>query len=323
MPDINLLKNTEKYDPANPKPLPPTGPGPLSDPSLEAKGFGGALRSFFSRRPKIVEPSTPTLGKATSGAGRMSLGRSTAGERILNEKKSKPTMIQLPEEEESGFSVNLLGQDIGQVITLRRQAMKLAMVAIGSIVFVGLVYIGLTFFQTTLTTDIDEKKQQITSLQSEIKQLEETQAGVAATTKKITAIRSLIDRHVHWSKFFAELEKITTADVFYGTSFTGDLSGGVTLAARTTSFDNVATQYLLYQQAVNRGDFLRSFEITGASKKDSKTGPEVSFTVSLEVAPDTFYKTVEDLTAAPATPTPVTEPVTGSNSNTNSASPSL
>lgn len=302
MPDINLLKNTEKYDPMAPKAPAPNGPGPLSDPSLTPKGIGGAFRSLFSRRSKIIEPAAPTLGKAMTGGGKMNLGRA-GGDRILNEKKSKPTMLQLPEDEVGGFNVNLLGQDAGQTVTLRRQVMKLLMVAVGTIAIVALGYTGLVVYNGSITSDIDETTQKISVLRSDISALQKTQAEVVSTTKKISAIQSLIDRHVHWTKFFTELEKATSPEVFYGTSFTGDLNGAVTLSARAPSFDVVATQFLYFQQAVARGNFIQTFEMTGAVLRQTKTGNEVSFTVGLQLVPSVFYQTAEEAKAAGEVPT--------------------
>ncbi len=318
MPDINLLKNTERIDPVTPRPLPPTTPGPLSDPTLEKGGLAGAFRALFSRRPKIAAPITPTLGKAMTGGGKMTLGHSGVGERILNEKKSKPTMIQLPDEAADGFNINLLGQDLGVTVTLRRQLMKLGGLALGTVVVVGLLYLGLTFYAGSITSDIDSTTAKINVLKQEISDLQASQTEVAATTKKITAIRSLIDRHVHWTKFFAQLEAATSSDVFYGTSFTGDLNGTVTLAARAPSFDAVATQYLFYHQAVSRGGFIQSFDITGATQQDSKTGPQVSFTVSMQLVPTVFYLTAEEASAA-SVPSASAATTTTVPTNTNSS----
>ncbi len=307
MPDINLLKNTEKYDPMAPKAPTPNGPGPLSDPSLTPKGIGGAFRSFFSRRSKIIEPAAPTLGKAMTGGGKMNLGRA-GGDRILNEKKSKPTMLQLPEDEVGGFNVNLLGQDAGQTVTLRRQVMKLAMVAVGAIAIVAIAYTGLVVYNGLITSDIDETTQKISALGSDISTLQKTQLEVESTTKKISAIRSLIDRHVHWTKFFSEVEKATSPEVFYGTSFIGDLNGTVTLSARAPSFDAVATQYLYFQQAVARGNFIQAFEMTGAVLRTTKTGNEVTFTVNLQLVPSIFYQTLEESKAIENISTSTSEP---------------
>lgn len=310
MPDVNLLKNTEQYDPLKPKPVPPVGPGPLSDPELQRPGFGGALRSFFSRRPKAAAPVvTPTLGKAVGSSGRMNLGKTGGGDRVLEEKKSKPTMLQLPDEEDGNFNVNLLGQDAGREVTLRQQLMKLVMVAVGSMALVGAVYGGLAWYSGTISTDIAATTEKITALRGEIAALQTGQTDIAATTKKITAIRGLIDRHVHWSKFFRQLENATGPEIFYGPSFTGDLNGAVTLAARAPSFDAVATQYLFYQQAVQRGGFISDFTITGAAQRDTQTGPEVSFSVDLQLVPEVFYISAEEATAA-ETPTNTNSPTT-------------
>lgn len=317
MPDINLLKNTEKYDPSTPKPPPPTGPGPLSDPELESTGLLSTIRSWFNRRGKTdATPIVPTMGQSVGSGGHMNLEKSGRSDRILAEHKSKPTMIKLPEEDEGGFSINLLGQDVGRSITLREQIIRLAMVAAGSIVLVGLVYGGLVLYSGTISSEINDAQQKITELQKTITDLETKQADILATTKKIAAIRSLIDRHVYWSKFFYQLEQVTGPDVFFGPSFTGDLSGGVVLSARTGSFDAVATQYLFFQQAVQRGGFIRSFNITGAAQQATKSGDEVTFTVTLVLAPEVFFKTAEEVTAT-TTPPPAdgTQPTDAVNTN--------
>lgn len=316
MPDINLLKNTEKYDPTAPKATPPPGPGPLSDPSLESTGFMSRILGFFKRRKTVPEPITPVLGQSVGGGSHMNLERGGRSDRILAEKKSKPTMIKLPEDEGS-FSINLLGQDVGRSITLREQVTRLIMVAVGSLILVGLVYAGLIVYSRTISTDIQDTRAKIDALRSTISDLEKTQTGIAATTKKITAIRSLIDRHVYWSKFFHELEQATGPDVFYGTAFTGDLNGGITLAATTNSFDSVATQYLFFQQAVKRGGFITSFTISGATLQEAQNGPEVVFTATLVLAPEVFYKTAAEETAAPSANSQTTEPV-GADLNANS-----
>ncbi|GEM_PF-6314793 len=319
MPDINLLKNTEKYDPATPKPVPPPGPGPLSDPTSESTGWLGKLTALFRRGGKTkVAPMTPVLGQSVGGGGHMNLEKAGRSDRILAEKKSKPTMIKLPEEEEGGLSINLLGQDVGRAITLREQIIRLALVAAGSVAVVGLVYVGLVVYSKTISTDIQDTRAKVEALKGPIADLEKAQTDIAATTKKITAIRSLIDRHVYWSKFFRQLEQVTGPDVFYGTSFSGDLSGAVALAGRTTSFDSVATQYLFFQQAVARGGFIKSFTITGATLQEAKNGPEVAFTVTMQLTPEVFYTTAAEATAV-TTPATGMETVPDTNLNTNTA----
>lgn len=272
---------------------------------------------LFNRRKTNITPIAPVLGQSVGTGGRMNLERGGRSDRILEEKKSKPTMIKLPEEEEGGFSVNLLGQDIGRSITLREQVIRLIMVAVGSLVVVILVYVGLIVYSKTISTDIEDTRAKIDALRAPIAELEKTQVEITATTKKITAIRGLIDRHVYWSKFFTQLELATGPDVFYGTSFTGDLNGGVALAGRTLTFDSVATQYLFLQQAVARGGFIKSFSITGATQQESNSGQEVIFTVTLQLDPAVFYKTAADVTPTTTVPegTPTT-PATDLNTNT-------
>lgn len=234
----------------------------------------------------------------------MGLGRSKPEQRIINEKRSTPpkAMVPLPEDDEAGFNVNLLSEDLYTKFKPRQKLMQLGLVALGAAAVVGLVFFGLDVLQRSVTNDVTTKKAELTSVRSKISGLKDEQQTIQNTTKKITAIRDLIDQHTRWTQFFARLESYTLSNVFYGPAFSGDVKGSMTFTAKTDSFDSVAKQYLVFQQAVAAGDFISDFTITNATRTVTTAGPQVSFTVSFNVLPSVFLNTGQAQASTTTTP---------------------
>ncbi len=304
MPEINLLHDTQQPE-APKKPEEPRREFAVTDPSAEEKpGIGGIFRSLFRRRPS---PSglPPTVAPTRPGTGKMSLGRTTAPERILSETKkaSRPAVIPLPDEE-GGYNVNLLTEDLVSTFNPRQKMMQLGFIALGAAAVVLAMYAGLRFYASRLTQQVSSAKQQLEAVQSDVQRLAPDQAVVTSTTKKLSAVQALVDRHVRWTRFFAQLERYTLPSVTYGTSFSGDITGAMTLSASTSSFDEVAKQYLVFQQAVTNHDFISSFAITGATLQKSNQGDRVNFTVTMTILPELLENTVTAAAPVASTPTP-------------------
>jgi hypothetical protein len=140
---------------------------------------------------------------------------------------------------------------------------------------------------------------ELATVRSQVSALVKVQQTASATTQKLSAIRSLIDQHARWTKFFALLEKYTLPTVTYGGTFTSTLYGNISLTATTTSYEEVARQYLVFKQLVADKKFISGFSITGATSSKSKdAGPKVNFTVSLSLLADDFTMTKEEAEAA-------------------------
>lgn len=314
MPDVNLLRDTKEPAP-KPKPPTPPGPGQMTDPSAASKaGIGGMFRSLFNRRP------SPTDSPVKPSTGRMSIGgRSTTQERILSETKRAPMrsgVIPLPEDQ-GAYDVNLLTEDLVTTFNPRQKFMQLGGIVLGAAVIVVLAYVGLRYYASTVSKQVDQDRQTLTSLQQQVAGLNNEQQLVSSTTKKIGAIQSLIDRHVRWTRFFTALERYTLPTVTYGEHFTGDISGSITLTATTGTFDDVAKQYLIFEQAVGQKDFISSFNIDGASQSGSGASQKTTFTVTLTLIPTLLENPPSSVAAVPSTPTTETPVVPTTNENTN------
>jgi len=281
MPEVNLLKDTEKPDEPVKKPPPPPGQVPLSDPVMpEGRGIGDMFRSLFGRRlrPESLPVATPEFGKMSVKTGRRD-------ERILEEKrKSAPTMIPLPEEE-GGLDVNLLTEDVFTRVDPRQKLILLGVVALSAAAFVALAWFGLDLFEKNVTNQIIASRTKLEQLTSEVTKLDNSSQEVELTTKKLSAIRGLIESHIRWSKFFEQLERYTIAAVTYGPSFSSDIGSSITLSAKASTFEDVAEQYLVLQHAVEQGDYILGFAISGAARQVTNQGPSVTFTINLILNP--------------------------------------
>lgn len=280
MPDVNLIKNTKDVEEPEHKPAPQgfnvTSPGQEPRP-----GLGGFVRSLFNRREAPIG-STPTR---PLGSSSMSLNKNKPAERILSEtKKTQAAVIPLPEDD-GEYNVNLLTEDVVTTFNPRQKMIQLGLIAAGSILVIAAAYGGLIVYQGKVSQDITSRETELHNLQSEVVSLNGQQQEIVATTKKIAAIHGLIDRHIYWTTFFRQLEHYTIPTVTFGPTFSSDIAGSLTLTATTDSFDSVAKQYLVLEQAVVNHDFISQFLITGAAHQTAATGDKVTFTVSLSLLP--------------------------------------
>ncbi len=288
MPDVNLLKDTQRLDPTKPPPRRPAGPGDLTQPEAEnGQSLGGWFRSLFNRRPSVL-PTTPS-----PETGKMTLNRGGGGERILSEKRSRPAVIPLPEDEGS-YNVNLLSEELTTTVNPRQRAIQLGLVVVGAAMAVGLIYGGLTVYGRTVRQQIQSTQQELSNVKRRIAELNVDQQRATATTQKLAAIRGLIDQHTRWTNFFRLLEKYTLPSVTYGASFAADQNGVITLAAKTTSYDEIARQYLIWQQLVADRQFISNFTITGANAQAAKEGTTYSFTMTMTLLPTVIVNSVEN-----------------------------
>lgn len=314
MPDVNLLKDTDKLSNGQKRPT-VSGQPELSTPaSTPSTGFGSVFKSLFNRGPKSLPTSVAPVSRPQTSS--MSATKSRAGERILSEtKKAAPAVIPLPEDDDSSYNVNLLSEDLISTVNPRRRAIMLGVVAIGAAIVVGMAYAGLLVYQGNVKAKIDTTEEALASANAEIAILSKDQLAAAATVQKISAVRTLVDRHTRWTKFFSLIERYTLPSVTYGSSFTGDLNGTLTLTGTTTSYEEVAKQYLVFQQLVRDKKFISNFLITGATSQISKEGTStVTFVVSMTLLPSDFTLTESEV-AAITSPTTTTQP-TPTNSNT-------
>jgi hypothetical protein len=195
------------------------------------------------------------------------------------------------------LEVNLISEEMSHQFSARQKSIQLALFALGAVVIVAAGYVGLTLYEKSLDTQVAQTKQEVAAVKKEVTTLQKDSADVQLTTEKVKAIRTLLGNHVHWTQFFTQLEQYTLPSVTYGSSFSANIQGSITLSAKTDTFEHAAQQYLLFKQAVERKDFIKTFSITAATKQKEKDTTVVGFSVTLELLPSLF---TDRIAAAPA-----------------------
>lgn len=281
------------------------------------------FKRLFSRRKKespppfpAAKPSKPQKEETddvfrVSSSSKVSRPLKPEYSQPLNEKEpekgKKPAPAKpaepLPGEKEieESFLVNLLPEELVGREAPKKKLISLALASLGAIFLVILVYFGLSFYQSNIVTQTQEVRNERVDLEGQITALKDEQEASIAFKQKLDAVKSVIDEHVYWSKFFEKLEKYTIKDVYYTGAFSGSLGASISLSALTKDFTSVAEQLVVFQ---NAPDFLENVTITGAQKSASAgaqtsipgavTESLVSFSVSLELVPDVFYNILEE-----------------------------
>ncbi|MFH1598497.1 MAG: hypothetical protein ABIB97_05550 [Patescibacteria group bacterium] len=285
---------------------------------IPSVGVPEKKEGFFGRMFK--KPKVEKVPEATSIAPLSDLDKEIAQEAAIitsaQEKKEKKVkkvamktnlaeqakMTEVDEIAPSALDVNLMPEDFeGDMVRARKSLINLGLIALGSVIFFVLVYLGLMFYESSLETKTSDLKSQIASVNDDISQYREVQQKAIRLQQKTKAIKELISNHIYWTNFFTKIEEYTIDNVYYD-SFSGDLtSGRISLAARAKTFLDVGRQLLVFQEAV---DFVENVEIKGATLEEVTVGETlneqgqtvavkravVNFNVTLDVIPQVFKK---------------------------------
>lgn len=287
MPDINLAENTNRPELGVKAPR-PIGEPVLTEPAAGKSGIGGLFRSMFrgKQAPLDPVPGTPVRKAARSN------------ERILSEKRSDsgPSLIPLPEV--GDLEVNLISEEMSHQFMPRQRVMQLGLFMLGAAALVAAAYFGLQVYEKSLDQKVAQTKQEASVVRTEVTKLQTDAVEVQVTTDKVKAIRTLLGNHIHWTQFFYQLERYTLPSVTYGSSFTANIQGTITLSAKTDTYEHAAQQYLLLKQAVEQKDFIKSFSITAATKQKEKDTSVVTFSVTLDLLSSLFTERVTPITTS-------------------------
>ncbi len=154
------------------------------------------------------------------------------------------------------------------------------------------IYLGITWYQLQITRDIESLQSQITDIDAQIAQLERDKNDATLLQQQLQATRTLLDKHVYWTKFFDLLAQHTAPDVYY-TNFSMTGRDKLVISAVAKDYKAIARQLTIFQDADN---FIKNVRIDAASaviNQESGLFSGVSFTINLEFVPDIFFKPLE------------------------------
>jgi hypothetical protein len=246
-PQLIVAPRKEEY-----RPLPVEKPAPNVQPPRTEKP-APSIKSSIPVKREIVGASNGSVKKTFFG---------------LFAKKTKLTMDLLKIENEAAYRQNFF--------ELLAQMARVAFVF--AIIF-SLLFVGAKFYKSNILNAETDVNKQLALVKADIKQYESSQSDFVKISKRFSAIKSLLDQHIYWGKFFDNLEASTLPGVRYG-ELVATTDGKVTLSATADNYAQLALQLKVFQSAK---DFVKKVEINSGSLVGGKT-EAVSFQVALELA---------------------------------------
>ncbi len=325
--------------PAQPPPAQPApGLRPVKIPKLTEPAAPPEAEDIFKSldKPKITPTDSPPIPAWTTDElaprppSPSSQGPPPAPTGPPDQKPIKPkgqAKLEKPPPSSRSFLVDLLPNEFRTRVDPKSKLISLGLTVVIALAIVGASTGLLVVYQTSILKKIEVVRTERATVDQSISALKPVQREALAVRQKTTLVRELFDTHVYWTKFFDKLEQYTIDDVYYTGAFNGSLAGQITLTAVGTSFSSPARQLIAFREAT---DFVSEVSITGAtaSQADEATllpgqiaSQQVSFTVSLKLAPDIFIYTEENFpsSAGGSTNTNSAPAFTSSNSNTNAS----
>lgn len=216
---------------------------------------------------------------------------------LFNFKNKKTKKI-----EDSGFvnpevlEVNLIKDEMEVNFEWNKRMLSLFLPLFVAGLFVAEIYYGLDWWQK-------EEEQKALILKNEYEKISEDVNNIRSQAEemlifkdKLIVSKKMIDNHIYWTNFFNWLEKNTLNSVFYGSSFSGDISGKYSLGATTKNYRDISWQVNQFRGdkyvtavSVNAGS-IEGEEGVNEQEKESIDEQVVSFSVDLEIKPEIFFR---------------------------------
>ncbi len=160
--------------------------------------------------------------------------------------------------------INLLPQLSTALTPVFGKIQQLLNTILGSLIVVGVIYLGVLGYQTYYFIRTDTNLTVIAGLDQAIIGYQSLQDQVNATAKQLSTISTLLQQHRYWTNVFLVLEQYTLPNVYYSL-VNADANGAVTLQAVTTDYASVSHQIAVFKQA-NR--YINQVQVATASGAD-------------------------------------------------------
>lgn len=341
MPDINLLDDTKTPDGGGAKPRTPAPAVAFTTPARQPSAAPEPrLRSSFWSRVSLwfapKGPRTNGSGKKKEQPLRPIIKAVAPDSRVYHEPDMKaaqtlpaalptpvapaslvpqpaagpvrrqfdrqiPTAPDAEKIEGDSFMVNLLPDDLAGKVNPRQKLILLGAVIGSCVVIIGGAALLLLLYKSNIVKRTEEVRGQRAGVEGAIRSFRDEQKASIALLERTNTMRALLNHHVYWTKFFTRLERYTDPAVAFNNSFSGDISGTMSLQATARDYRAMARQMLIFEEAK---DFVSSAKTTSASKTQTTGSQSVNFGVQLTLVPGIFTETAQEFQALHPTTTP-------------------
>ncbi len=160
------------------------------------------------------------------------------------------------------------------------------------LIVVGIVlviYSGLKIYDIQIQNNIKDVDNQVTSVVESAGDYNKLIVELEDWQNKTKKIKNILTKHIYWTEFFRKLEDNTLANVKFN-NFSGNIQGNLTFLATAPDYTTVVRQWMHLKRAK---DFVKNVIISGATLSTGQAAGSggVSFSVTLDLAEDIFYKT--------------------------------
>ncbi|MBI4281674.1 hypothetical protein HY625_02500 [Candidatus Uhrbacteria bacterium] len=236
-----------------------------------------SIKKEIKKMPAPAEVLKPRIAQAG-----ISVAIATKEEIV---QKKSDTYTQ-PEAVPAGFGVNILG---GSDTYAPPRSLITFFILFAVVFFGGALMIG--GWWAVLNNETSRIVNETTTLTTAIGELRTGAAKSIATRTEIEArlqdiemAKSLLTRHIHWTRFFQFLETVTIPDAYYR-SLAVDPGGTIRLAAIGRDFAAVARQLLALQESED----VETVHMAKAASEIVGDAPGVQFDLELKVKPALLY----------------------------------
>jgi hypothetical protein len=226
-----------------------------------------------------IEPMRPGLGKV--GTNKKSVATEVPSTpKPANAAQASGSFSLLPLDEEE-----LLYQDLPKAIR------KLFYTFLtGALLILGSWY-GLSSFLSTYALEANGLQDELRTIGSERLRYKITDADLNFTFQYYSVVKSLLENHVTWSKFFTLLEKYTVPEVYY-TNFSVNAVTDTHLSFQVIAYDlkSALKQYLVlkkYAEEFCTNVEMTNLNVSGLGSEEGDT--TVTYSLSFELVPNLFY----------------------------------
>ena len=139
------------------------------------------------------------------------------------------------------LETNLIKGEIVSYFDWQKKILTLVSAFFIPIFLVGIVYLGLMFYQKESQAKNLALVKKFNELTDKIKQEEIGVEQIFSFQSKLKVASEVFGQHIYWTNFFKFLEDNTIKDVYF-TGFVGDTSGRYFLDALANNYGNIAEQ---------------------------------------------------------------------------------
>lgn len=192
------------------------------------------------------------------------------------------------------FGVNLMSQEAMREVARGHQKKNFMILSggvIAGLVLFALAFVGVRVYAYVIAKDARQLSVNLGKIDEEITALEKNSAVLNQFQNRLTVLKSLLDGHIYWSQFIAELEKYTLPSVAYDALSVAP-GTAISFSATAPDFRTLARQLLVLQEAKSLVDAVR---ITAGSAQLDQSGDidGVSFEVSFTMNPNILKKAID------------------------------